>query len=160
MGKYAFYKASGFTSITIPSTVTTFNEFAFVGNPSLRSVTIDYASNATLEGYQFQQSQITSLTIGNNPTKIGNNMFRGCNKLTSIVIPSNISSIEYSAFNGCSGLTSITVDSTTPPTLGGTYVFEDTNNCPIYVPDASVSEYKTADKWSEYASRIKPLSSK
>ena len=87
-------------------------------------------------------------------------MFYGCKKLTSLVIPSNISSIEDSAFNGCSGLTSITVDSTTPPTLGGTYVFEDTNNCPIYVPDDSVSEYKTASKWSEYASRIKPISSK
>lgn len=160
IGKYAFYGASGFTSITVPSTVTTFNEFAFVGNSSLRSVTIDYASNATLEGNQFNGSRITSLTIGNNPTKIGNSMFRGCNKLASLVIPSNISSIEDSAFNGCSGLTSITVDSTTPPTLGGTHVFENTNNCPIYVPDDSVSEYKTASKWSEYASRIKPISSK
>lgn len=160
IGKYAFYKASGFTSITVPSTVTTFNEFAFVGNSSLRSVTIDYASNATLEGNQFKDLQITSLTIGSHPTKIGNSMFYGCNKLTSLVIPSNISSIEDSAFNECSGLTSITVNRTTPPTLGGTYVFDDTNNCPIYVPDASVSAYKTADNWSEYASRIKPISSK
>ena len=160
IGKYAFYQAIGFTSITIPSTVTEFNEFAFVGNPNLKSVTIDYASNATLEGYQFHSSQITSLTIGNNPTKIGNDMFYRCNKLTSIVIPSNISSIGNSAFNGCSGLTSITVNSTTPPTLGGTSVFDNTNNCPIYVPDASVSVFKTTDKWSEYASRIKPISSK
>ena len=160
IGKNAFCGASGFTSITIPSTVEEFNESAFIGNSSLKSVTIDYASNATLEGNQFNGSRITSLTIGNNPTKIGNSMFRGCNKLTSLVIPSNISSIEDSAFNGCSGLTSIIVDSTTPPTLGGTHVFENTNNCPIYVPDDSVSEYKTASKWSEYASRIKPISSK
>lgn len=160
IGKYAFYQAGGFTSITIPSTVNEFNESAFIGNSSLKSVTIDYASNATLEYHQFQGSQITSLTIGNNPTKIGNAMFYGCNKLTSIVIPSNISSIGDSAFNGCSGLTSITVDSTTPPTLGGTNVFDNTNNCPIYVPDASVSEFKATDKWSEYASRIKPISSK
>lgn len=160
IGKYAFYGAGGFTSITIPSTVTEFNEFAFFGNPSLRSVTIDYASNATLGYYQFNSSQITSLTIGSHPTKIGDSMFYGCNKLTSIVIPSNISSIADSAFNGCSGLTSITVNSTTPPTLGGTNVFYNTNDCPIYVPDASVSEFKTSDKWSEYASRIKPISSK
>ena len=160
IGKYAFCKTGGFTSITVPSTVTTFNEFAFVGNYSLRSVTIDYASNATLEGNQFKDLPITSLTIGSHPTKIGNSMFYGCNKLTSLVIPSNISSIEDSAFNKCSGLTSITVNRTTPPTLKGTYVFDNTNNCPIYVPDASVSAYKTADNWSEYASRIKPISSK
>lgn len=160
IGNSAFHGASGFTSITIPSTVTEFNEHVFASNSSLRSVTIDYASNATLGSYQFNSSQITSLTIGNNPTKIGNDMFYRCNKLTSLVIPSNISSIGNSAFNGCSGLTSITMNSTTPPILGGTSVFEDTNNCPIYVPDASVSEYKTASKWSAYASRIQPISSK
>lgn len=160
IGKFAFYNTKGFTSITVPSTVTTFNEFAFVGNSSLRSVTIDYASNAALEGQQFKNLQITSLTIGSHPTKIGNAMFYGCNKLTNLVIPSNISSIEDSAFNQCSGLTSITVNRTTPPTLGGTYVFDNTNDCPIYVPDASVSAYKAATNWSEYASRIKPISSK
>ena len=157
IGKRAFYASIGFESITVPSTVTEFNEFAFVGNPSLRSVTIDYASNATLEGNQFKQSPITSLTIGSHPTKIGSSMFYGCKKLTSLVIPSNISSIEDSAFNKCSGLTSITVDSTTPPTLGGTYVFDNTNNCPIYVPAESVDAYKSATNWSTYASRIQAI---
>ena len=157
IGKKAFYASIGFESITVPSTVTEFNEFAFVGNISLRSVTIDYASNATLEGNQFKQSPITSLTIGSHPTKIGSSMFYGCKNLTSLVIPSNISSIEDSAFNKCSGLTSITVDSTTPPTLGGTNVFEDTNNCPIYVPSASVDAYKSATNWSTYASRIQAI---
>lgn len=157
IGDYAFYQAGGFTSITIPSTVTAFNEYAFVGVSSLRSVTIDYASNATLESHQFNGSPITSLTIGSHPTKIGNSMFFGCNKLTSLVIPSNISSIEDSAFNQCSGLTSITVNRTTPPTLGGTYVFDNTNDCPIYVPAASVNAYKTASNWSEYASRIQAI---
>ena len=157
IGDYAFYQAGGFTSITIPSTVTAFNGYAFVGVSSLRSVTIDYASNATLEGRQFNDLPITSLTIGSHPTKIGNAMFYGCNKLTSLVIPSNISSIGDSAFNKCSGLTSITVNRTTPPTLGGTYVFDNTNDCPIYVPAASVNAYKTADNWSEYASRIQAI---
>lgn len=160
IGKYAFYGAGGFKSITVPSTVTEFNEFAFVGNSSLKSVTIDYSSNATLEGYQFNGSQITSLTIGSHPTKIGNNMFRGCNKLTSLVIPSNISSIGNSAFNGCSGLTSITVNSTTPPILGGTSVFDNTNNCPIYVPDEALEDYKLANNWSLYTDRLKLISSK
>lgn len=157
IGDFAFYQAGGFTSITIPSTVTAFNEYAFVGVSSLRSVTIDYASNATLEGHQFNGSPITSLTIGSHPTKIGKSMFYGCNKLTSLVIPSNISSIEDSAFNQCSGLTSITVNRTTPPTLGGTLVFDNTNDCPIYVPAASVNAYKTADNWSKYASRIQAI---
>ena len=154
---YAFYSSSGFTSIIIPSSVTTFGQYAFNKVPSLNSVTIDYASNATLGGNQFRDSSITSLTIGSHPTSIGNSMFYNCTKLTSLVIPSNISSIIEYAFMGCSGLTSITVESTTPPTLRGFGVFDNTNNCPIYVPSESVDAYKAASGWSRYKSRIKAI---
>jgi len=34
---------------------------------------------------------------------------------------------------------------------------ENTNNCPIYVPSASVNAYKTATNWSTYASRIQAI---
>jgi hypothetical protein len=51
-------------------------------------------------------------------------------------------------------LTSITIEATTPPTLGGTDVFANTNDCPIYVPSTSVNSYKTTQYWSTYASRI------
>ena len=156
IGDYAFKKTSGFTSITIPSSVTTFGDYAFRGASSLNSVTIDYAPNATVGGYQFNGLPITSLTIGSNPTSIGDRMFYGCKKLTTIVIPSNISSIGSSAFEGCSGLTSITVHSTTPPTLEYS-VFDSTNNCPIYVPSGSVNAYKAASGWSNYASRIQAI---
>ena len=156
IGDFAFSSASGFTSITIPPSVTTFGQYAFSGASGLNSVTIDYASNATLGGNQFRDSSITSLTIGSNPTSIGGNMFRNCTGLTSLVIPSNISSINFYAFNGCSGLTSITVHSTTPPTLGNR-AFDNTNNCPIYVPPESVDAYKAASGWSDYASRIQAI---
>ena len=156
IGDYTFAYTSGYTSITIPPSVTTFGRSAFFCVSSLNSVTIDYASNATLGGNQFKESSITSLTIGSNPTSIGNSMFQKCTKLTSLVIPSNISSINNSAFYGCSGLTSITVESATPPTLG-TSVFDDTNNCPIYVPPESVDAYKAANGWSNYKSRIKAI---
>ena len=156
IGDYAFESTSGFTSITIPSSVTTFGDYAFRGASSLNSVTIDYASNATVGGYQFNGLPITSLTIGSNPTSIGNRMFYGCKKLTTLAIPSNISSIESSAFESCTGLTSITVHSTTPPTLKYS-VFDSTNNCPIYVPPESVDAYKAASRWSSYASRIQAI---
>ena len=156
IGNYAFKKTSGFTSITIPSSVTTFGSGAFDSVSSLNSVTIDYASNATLGSSQFTGSSMTSLTIGSHPTSIGDSMFRKCTKLRTLVIPSNISSISGYAFDGCSGLTSITVESATPPTLGSN-VFNDTNNCPIYVPSGSVNAYKAASGWSNYASRIQAI---
>ena len=156
IGDFGFSYTSGYTSITIPPSVTTFGQYAFNSVSGLNSVTIDYASNATLGSYQFGGLSITSLTIGSNPTSIGQGMFQKCTKLTSLVIPSNISSINNFAFSGCTGLRSITVHSTTPPTLG-TGVFDNTNNCPIYVPSGSVDAYKAASKWSNYASRIQAI---
>lgn len=156
IGDFAFAYTSGYTSITIPSSVTTFGQYVFSSVSGLNSVTIDYASNATLGGYQITGSSMTSLTIGSHPTSIGQGMFQKCTKLTTLVIPSNISSINNFAFDGCSGLRSITVHSTTPPTLG-INVFENTNNCPIYVPPESVDAYKAASNWSNYASRIQAI---
>ncbi len=53
-------------------------------------------------------------------------------------------------------MSSITCNATTPPALG-TDVFANTNNCPIYVPAASVETYKAASGWSGYASRIQAI---
>ena len=156
IGYKAFDRLDGCTSITIPPSVTTFSAYAFSGSSSLNSVTIDYASNATLGYDQFKDLPITSLTIGSHPTSIPSGMFENCTKLTSLDIPSNISSIGSRAFASCSGLTSITVHSVTPPTLGNS-VFENTNNCPIYVPPESVDAYKAASGWSSYASRIQAI---
>ena len=51
---------------------------------------------------------------------------------------------------------SVTVNATTPPTLGES-ALDYTNNCPIYVPAASVDVYKAASGWSTYASRIQAI---
>lgn len=157
IGDCAFINLSGCTSITIPPSVTDFDNNAFSGASSLNSVTIDYASNAILGQYQFYNLPITSLTIGSNPTKISGRMFSNCTKLATLVIPSNISYIGTSAFYHCTGLTSITVESTTPPTLDSGDAFNNTNDCPIYVPSESVDAYKAASGWSKYASRIQAI---
>jgi hypothetical protein len=39
----------------------------------------------------------------------------------------------------------------------GASAFNDTNNCPIYVPSESVETYKAASNWSSYASRIQSI---
>lgn len=113
-------------------------------------------------GSAITQNEITltdlvSVEIGNCVTNIGNRAFYRCSGLTSITIPSSVTSIGYAAFNQCTSLTSITVNATTPPTIGILGTFEDTNNCPIYVPSDSVSDYQSA--WSTYASRIQAIPS-
>lgn len=99
---------------------------------------------------------ITSITIPSGITTISKEAFGYCRGLTNVSIPSGVTSIGTYAFRHCSGLQSVTVNRTTPPTLG-THVFDDTNNCTIYVPAASVSTYKSTGNWKLVSSRIQAI---
>ena len=94
---------------------------------------------------------LTSIEISNNVTSIGNYAFYKCISLTSVTIPDSVTSIGDWAFNLCNGLDIIICKSTTPPAIGNG-AFDDTNDCPIYVPSQSVDAYK--ESWSEYADGI------
>ena len=85
--------------------------------------------------------------------------FENCSSLvTSPAIPNSIRQMQRT-FKNCSSLKVLTLLPTTPPlmqsALQGCSSIES-----IYVPDASVDSYKTATNWSEFASNIKPMSSK
>ena len=54
-------------------------------------------------------SGLTSVTIGNGVTTIGDRAFFGCSGLTSVTIPDSVTTIDDYAFYNCSGLTSITL---------------------------------------------------
>lgn len=97
---------------------------------------------------------LRSIVMSQGLDTIGNSAFLNCSSMDSFVLPSTVEYIYSDAFRGCSGLTSITIEATTPPTLYGSAHFNNTNNCPIYVPAASVDVYKAASGWSTYASRI------
>ena len=52
---------------------------------------------------------ITSVTIPNTITLIGECAFNNCTGLKSITLPDSVTKIEESAFNGCSGMTTVTL---------------------------------------------------
>ena len=121
--------------------------------------TVKYYLNSTNIGNSafYSATSLTSIDIPDIITAIGDNAFMNCSGLTSCTIGSGVTSIGDNAFSICSGLTSITVNATAPTTLG-TSAFDNTNNCPIYVPCSSVDTYKETSGWSTYASRIEAIS--
>ena len=120
------------TDLTIPDSITTIGDHAFRGCSSL-----------------------TSITIPNSVTKIGDSAFRSCDSLASVTIPDSVTEIGKSAFYYCESLTSVYCKATTPPSLGGSYVFDhNASSRTIYVPKNSVEAYKTTEYWSNYADYI------
>ena len=54
---------------------------------------------------------LTSVTIPNSVTSIGDRTFYGCSNLTSITIPKSVTTIGEGAFGNCTSLTSIVIPS-------------------------------------------------
>lgn len=156
IGQYAFEYCSGLTSVTIGSGVTIIEQSTFNACYGLASVTIPNSVTYIGRDAFFNCNGLTSLTFPNSVTSIDKYAFCACHGLTSVTIPSSVTSIGEGAFSDCDSLTSITVEATTPPSAG-TNPFQDTNNCPIYVPAASVEAYKSATNWSKYKLRIQAI---
>lgn len=151
-----FSSCIGLTSVSIPNSVTSLGGFASCR--SLTSITIP-DSVTTIESCAFEAcTSLTEITIPKSVTSIGSCAFYKCVNLASVIIPEGVTNIGERAFRTCTNLTYIIVMSTTPPT-GGDSMFANTNNTIIYVPDESVSTYKNAEFWIDYADRIQAISS-
>lgn len=107
-------------------------------------------------------SQLEEVIFPEGFLELGRGTFVECTSLKNPVLPETLSIISaVSTFYGCTGLESITFLSQYPPTvIEAEYtndMFDNTNDCPIYVPADSVDYYKQANGWSKYASRIQAI---
>lgn len=156
IGTQAFTDCLGLTELYIPDSVSALGSGVFRGCENLIYVHLPSQLTAIPSELFSHALSIKNVDIPEGVTSIGSHSFSECLNLASITLPENIASIGARAFMACVFLESITVLSPTPPSAGND-VFDDTNDCPIYVPAASLDEYKAADGWSEYADRIQAI---
>ncbi len=104
---YAFSGCSGLTSITIPSSVTDIGNHAFQGCSSLETLIFNAIScnDFQAESSPFYNLNLSTIYLGNNVQKIPAYFANGLKKVSSITIPNSVTNIGNYAFNGCRGLT-------------------------------------------------------
>lgn len=93
-------------------------------------------------------SGLTSVSIPNSITSIGEGAFRYCSGLTSITIPNGVTNIGDYAFYGCSGLEEVKVMAETPPFA---YINTFSNyDIPLYVPESAINSYQATSPWNKF----------
>ena len=146
-----FLNKTTITCVIIPNTVTTIEESAFDSCTGLTYIEIPNSVISIGESAFYNCSSLTSVKLPSTLTTIKDSAFINCSGLTSITIPNSVTSIKTAAFANCSSLGFITTLAITPPTLGN-YAFDNTDNCTIYVPKGTLSDYQTV--WSAYSARL------
>jgi surface protein len=156
-----------------PYGVTTLS-YAFQGCSKLKKIIFPktfYAiynlSYAFKDCTSLEEIDLTDL-ISTRTTNVLSNisyMFSGCTNLKTIRMPKNCRTTSNitttNAFENCTNLTAIIWEQKTPikssnKMFAGSPV--ESGTCYIYVPDASVSAYKSSSLFSAYADQIKPIS--
>ena len=120
--------------------------YAFHGYDKITSVTISNSVTSIGEGSFWGCTSLTSIEISDSVTSIGEGSFWGCTSLTSIEIPDSVTWIDYSAFRDCTSLTSIEI----PDTVAfiGQFAFANCTSLTIYC-EAESQPIEWHSRWND-----------
>ena len=154
---YTFYASSSnggggykletyLTGITLPSGLTTLGNSAIRGCKGITG-NITIPASVTIIKYRvFQDSGISSVTIPNTVTEIGEMAFLYCSNLTSVTIPASVNKFYNNVFRYCDNLATVTVEGTNKwnaygsgnDVLNGSNLVLDASNIDFHSDSASL----------------------
>ena len=115
---------SSLATIALPSTLTTFGTGVFDDCTGLIMVEVP-------EGV----------------TYLPQSLFSGCTNMQSLYLPSTVTEINYSALYNLNSLVDLHVMATTPPSFSS---FSRVSQVTLFVPEASITAYSTANYWKDF----------
>ena len=127
--------------------IDSFNIEGELGNESIPDtdsvVKVDIGTAVTSIGegaFAYYYSWLTSITIPEGVTSIGDMAFYDCERLTSITIPDSVTSIGEGAFGNCSELTSVSFSGKTIDQVQemSNYSWELNTDCTIHCTDGDI----------------------
>lgn len=100
---------TGFSTLSIPSSVTSIGTNAFEMCGNLSSITVP--GNVSMVGANAFSccGNLRSVTLSEGVVSVGNSAFFNCTSLSSVTLPSSLNSLGAFAFQQCKSLTSITI---------------------------------------------------
>ena len=94
---------------------------------------------------------MTSITIPNSVTSIGESTFYNCSSLTSITIPNSVTSIGECTFAYCENIENVyCYAEEVPSTISDAFYNSNIENATLYVPASAIEAYKTTEPWSVF----------
>ena len=138
--------------------ITYINSSAFCWCHSLRRITLP-PNIVKIRGSAFADTAIEKMIVNEGCEIVEGSLISGNKNCTLIDFPSTITSIgSRPNANGSNSLT-VVCRAIIPPAFDGAWSYNNSGKpIAIYVPDASVSAYRTTTGWSNSSSIIHPLS--
>ena len=128
----AFHKST-ITSISLPSTLLSIGDNAFVDCKNLSQINLPSSVNT-----------------------IGKYAFSGMTKITTFTIPNSVTSIDYRILDGCSSLQTVYSTIKEPDGIIHRATFEGIpSGVTLYVPYGTKSKYTSLSSWKDYFKEIK-----